>query len=206
MSKVFIEQGISLDGFIAGPNAGGANPLGDGGMQIHQWMYAQTTWREHLGFSGGQTGRDDMLVQETFERAGAYVMGRRMFDEGEANWPEEAPFRTPVFVVTGQARAPWVRPGGTTFYFVTDGVAHAVVRAKAAAGAKDVRIAGGANVVKQALEAGLVDELNLHLAPVLLGAGVRLFDGLETNHVRLEQRRVLASPHVTHLYFDVTRV
>ena len=203
MGKVFIEQGISLDGYIAGPNAGRKNPLGDGGPNVHKWMYAQETWRQHLGFKGGDSGSDDALVRETFARAGAYIMGRRMFDEGEANWPEEAPFRTPVFVVTTHAREPWVRPGGTTFYFVTDGVESAVAQAKTAAGGKDLRIAGGANIARQALEAGLVDELNLHLAPVVLGGGVRLFDGLDTNRVKLEQRRVLASPQITHLYYDV---
>jgi dihydrofolate reductase len=203
MRRVRYGVAMSLDGYIAGPNAGPKNPLGDGGRHVHKWMYAQETWRQHLGFKGGDSGSDDTLLRETFARAGAYVMGRRMFDEGEANWPEEAPFRTPVFVVTSHAREPWARPGGTTFYFVTDGVESAVARAKAAAGEKDVRIAGGATIARQALEAGLVDELNLHLAPVMLGGGVRLLDGLDPEHVKLEQRRVLASPQVTHLYYDV---
>ena len=130
-------------------------------------------------------------------------MGRRMFAEGEANWPEEAPFRAPVFVVTTRARQPWVRPGGTTFHFVTDGVETAVARAGEAAGGKDVRIAGGAHIVRQALESGLVHELNLHLAPVLLHRGVRLFDGMRSDRVAFQPRRVLASPNATHLYYDV---
>ncbi|GAB3977386.1 dihydrofolate reductase family protein [Plantactinospora veratri] len=180
MSKVFFTVGMSLDGYFAGPNAGPGNPLGDGGARIHQWVYRTATFRERLRFGGGggETGRDDDLVRNTFARTGANVMGRRMFDEGEVAWPEEAPFRCPVLVVTNRARDPWVRPGGTTFTFVTDGIESALAQARTAAGERDVRISGGADLIRQYLAAGLVDEFDIDLAPVLLGGGVRLFDGL----------------------------
>lgn len=120
---------------------------------------------------GGETGSDDDIVRAILARIGANVMGRRMFDEGEVGWPENAPFHTPVFVLTHHARAPWVRPGGTTFYFVTDGFASALAQARAAAGARDVRISGGAATIQQALRAGVVDELHVHIAAAADGRG-----------------------------------
>ena len=205
MSKVFADMGISLDGYVAGPNAGTTNPIGDGGTRLHQWVFSLKSWRSALGFTGGETNDDDALVRASIDRTGAHVMGRKMFDEGEANWPENAPFRTPVFVVTHRAREPWVRPGGTTFHFVTGGVAEAIERAREAAGGKDVRISGGASVVRQGMEAGLVDELALHVAPVLLGAGTRLFDGFEGAPPTLRVRRALHSTTVTHVEYDMER-
>ena len=132
-------------------------------------------------------------------------MGRRMFDEGEVGWPDPPPFRAPVFVLTHYTREPWVRQGGTTFTFVTDGIESAVEQAKAAAGDKDVQIAGGANVVQQSVKAGLLDELQIHLAPVLLGDGVRLFERMGPEDVELEGTRVIDSPRVTHLGFRVVK-
>jgi dihydrofolate reductase len=132
-------------------------------------------------------------------------MGRRMFDEGEVGWPDPPPFRAPVFVLTHHAREPWVRQGGTTFTFVTDGIESAVGQAKEAAGDEDVRIAGGANAIQQAIEAGLVDELQIHLAPVLLGGGIRLFDRIDPKHAELEIMRVIESPNVTHLGYRVVK-
>src|SRR5688572_17505501 len=157
MASVFADFAVSLDGFIAGPNARPGNPLGDGGTRIHQWVYPLASFRGRLGFSGGETNRDDEVVKAAYARTGAYVMGRRMFDEGELGWPENPPFRAPVFVVTHQARDPWIRKGGTTFTFVTDGIERALEQAKAAAGDLDVRIAGGANVIQQYIRAGVVD-------------------------------------------------
>ncbi|GAA4572704.1 dihydrofolate reductase family protein [Planotetraspora kaengkrachanensis] len=202
MSTVFVSVGMSLDGYIAGPNARPGNPLGDGGPPIHTWMYETATFRERLGFgAGGETGPDDDIVRHTFDRIGANVMGRRMFDEGEVGWPEEAPFGTPVFVVTNHAREPWVRKGGTTFFFVTDGIESALAQAKEAAGDKDVRISGGADVVRQYLSAGLVDELDIELAPVLLGSGNRLFDGLAgAGDIRLR-----TEGRVAHLRYRVAK-
>jgi len=141
------------------------------------------------------------VVKELNARVGAYVMGRRMFDEGEVGWPDPPPFGAPVFVLTHHLREPWLRQDETTFTFVTDGIESALEKARAAAGEKDVRIAGGANTVGQYLEAGLVDELQIHLAPVLLGEGVRLFDHVEAKRTELEKTRVIDSPGVTHLAY-----
>jgi dihydrofolate reductase len=203
MSKVFVDVGMSLDGFIAGPNARPGNPLGDGGTRLHQWIYRLAAFGERLGLGGaGETGPDNDLVHEVFARSGAYVMGRRMFDEGEVGWPEDPPFRAPVFVVTHRPRQPWVRPGGTTFTFGTEGVPRALELARAAAGGRDVRISGGASVIRQCLEAGVVDEMTIHLAPVFLGQGVRLFDGALAD-VALEPVDAVKSAQVTHLFYRV---
>jgi dihydrofolate reductase len=204
MSKIFFDVGVSLDGYIAGPNRGPGNPLGDGGTRIHTWMFQTASFLERIGMSGGETSPDDALVREVFERAGAYVMGRRMFDEGEVGWPENPPFRAPVFVLTHSAREPWTRQGGTTFFFVTDGIAIALERARAAAG-KDVRVSGGAETIRQFIEAGLIDEFTLHIAPVLLGTGVRLLDHLDPASFRLEQSGASSSPLVTHITYRVVR-
>lgn len=205
MASVFVDVGVSLDGFIAGPNGRPGNPLGDGGTRIHEWVYPLAVFHERMGLAGGVRSADDEVVRAVFARTGAYVMGRRMFDEGEVGWPEEAPFRAPVFVVTHQAREPWVRKGGTTFAFVTGGLDEALRRAREAAGERDVRVSGGADVIQQCLRAGVVDELDLHLAPVLLGAGVRLFEKLPAAALKLEAGPVAASPRVTHLAFRVVR-
>jgi dihydrofolate reductase len=196
---------MSLDGFVAGPNAGPNNPLGDGGMRIHRWVYDLEGWRERQSLQGGKTNPDDEVSRETYDRTGAFVMGRRMFDEGEVGWPDPPPFRAPVFVLTKRAREPWVRQGGTTFTFVTDGVESALEQARAAAGEKDVLVSGGANTVGQFVEAGLLDELQIHLAPVLLGEGVRLFGGIDPQSVELESTRVIDSPRVTHLRYRVVK-
>src|SRR5215210_6880853 len=126
MSKVFVDISMSLDGFIAGPNGGLHNALGDGGHRLHQWVYILASWHERQGVAGGETNQDDEIVKDANARIGAYVMGSRMFDEGDVGWPDPTPFRAPVFVVTHQAREPWVRQGGTTFTFVNDGVESAL--------------------------------------------------------------------------------
>jgi dihydrofolate reductase len=205
LSKVFVDVGLSLDGYLAGPNRSPGNPMGGAGTTIHAWVFKTATFLARLGLTGGETSSDDRIVKAIFDRAGAHVMGRRMFDEGEVCWPEDAPFRTPVFVVTHAAREPWPRKGGTTFHFVTDGIASALDQAKAAAGGKDVRISGGADTVRQFLQAGLVDEVTLHIAPVLLGAGLRLFDLVRPGDVTLEQQDVSSSALVTHINYRVVR-
>ncbi|MFC8342257.1 dihydrofolate reductase family protein [Streptomyces sp. NPDC057280] len=204
MSKVFASLGMSLDGFIAGPEAGPDNPLGNGGLRIHAWVEDVESWRERQSMAGGQSNADDEIVRENFDRAGAYVMGRRMFDEGERGWPDPPPFRAPVFVLTSTPREPWVRQGGTTFTFVTEGVESALAQAHEAAAGKDVQISGGAHTVRQYLAAGLLDELQLHLAPIVLGKGVRLFDDVSPD-LALEPTRVIHSPGVTHLTYQVVR-
>jgi dihydrofolate reductase len=205
MSKVIVDIGMSLDGFIAGLNGGPHNALGDGGHRIHRWVYDVESWRQRQSLTGGQTNQDDEVVKEIYARVGAYVMGRRMFDEGEVGWPDSPTFRAPVFVLTHHAREPWVRQGGTTFTFVTDGIESALEQARAAAGDKVVRIAGGANTVQRFMEAGLIDEIQIHLAPVLLGDGVRLFEHIDKEHIELEKRRAIDSPKVTHLRYRVVK-
>lgn len=199
---VFFSVSMSLDGFIAPASLG--DLMGRQWMELQGWVFPQRFFREnlHLG-EGGEEGRDDEILRETFERTGASVMGKRMFDAGEEMWPEEAPFHTPVFVVTHEEREPWVRPGGTTFHFVNDGIEAALRHAREAAGGRDVRIAGGGATILQFLNAGLIDEFTVALSPVLFGAGVRLFEGVDASRVALEPVGAEPSPRVTHLTYAV---
>jgi dihydrofolate reductase len=206
MSKVFVSMGISVDGCVAEPNRTLENLGSESWMSLHRWMFAQRAFRERLGLGeGGETGEDNRFVESVLERTGVSIMGKNMFDEGERGWPEEAPFRTPVFVVTHEVREPWERKGGTTFYFVNDGIRAALRRAREVAGGKDIRISGGADVVRQFLNAGLVDELMLSLAPTFLGNGLRLFDGIDVDASDLQIADVMSSPNVTHLRYAVTK-
>ena len=200
--KVFFSVSMSLDGFIA-PEAP-EELMGQQWMELQQWVFPQRFFRENLKLGvGGEEGRDNDILRETHERTGASVMGKRMFDAGEHAWPEEAPFHTPVFVVTHERRDPWERPGGTTFHFVNDGVGAALGRARAAAGARDVRIAGGGATIVECLEAGLVDEFSVALSPVLFGSGIRLFEGVDAGRVALTLIGAEPSPRVTHLTYAV---
>ena len=187
-----------------------------GGEGLHEWAFAARSWREAHGASGGESNGDSDVVEETIARAGATIMGRKMFSGGsgpweddpkaEAWWGDEPPFRHPVFVLTHHEREPIAMKGGTTFTFVTDGIESALEQARVAAGEKDVHIAGGAEPVQQYLKAGLLDELQIHVAPVLLGAGTRLFDGgAGETAPKLEPTRVIESPAVTHLRYRVVR-
>lgn len=187
-SKVFFSVSMSLDGFIAPESLG--DLMGPQWMELQQWVFPLRFFREnlHLG-EGGEEGRDNDIATETFERTGASVMGRRMFDAGEHAWPAEAPFHTPVFVVTHEKRDPWQRPGGTTFHFVNDGIQAALDQARETAGDRDVRIAGGGATILQFVNAGLVDEFSIALSPVLFGSGIRLFEGVDAARVALEQVR-----------------
>ena len=213
MSKVLVDISMSLDGYVAGPDADMENPLGVGGEQLHEWVFVLQSWRETHGREGGEVGVDDEVLQEGLAAQGAVVMGRKMFSGGSGSWEqdpnaegwwgEEPPFKVPVFVVTHHAREPKPMPGDLAFTFVTDGVEAAVAQARAAAGEKDVLIAGGADVAQQALTAGLVDEVQVHVAPVLLGGGARLFDNLGAD-VKVAPDRVIESPNVTHLRYRVS--
>jgi dihydrofolate reductase len=206
MSKVFVSMGISLDGCVAEPNRSIENMGSGGWMELHKWVFDQKVFREKLKLGeGGETGPDNDYLTATMQRIGVNIMGKRMFREGERGWPEEAPFHTPVFVVTHEVREPWERKGGTTFYFVNDGIEAALRRAREVAGGKDIRISGGADIVRQYLNAGLVDELMLSVAPTLLGDGLRLFDGVDVKSVGLEIVDVLPSPKVTHLRYAVKK-
>ena len=195
--KVYFSVSMSLDGFIAPASLG--ELMGEQWMELQAWVFPLRFMREnlHLG-DGGEEGPDNDIVRATFERTGASVMGKRMFDAGEHAWPEDAPFHTPVFVVTHEKRDPWERAGGTTFHFVNDGIATALEQAREAAGDKDVRIAGGGATILEYLNAGLVDEFSVAVSPVLFGAGVRLFDGVDAARVKLR-----ASSRATHLTYAV---
>jgi dihydrofolate reductase len=199
MSEVYAQLSMSLDGFVAGPNDGPRNGLGDGGERLHEWVTATASWQRAHGGEGGEENDESRLV-ETFERAGAIVMGRRMFDHGEEPWGPEPPFHKPVFVVTHREREPLVK-GETTYTFVTDGIERALELAREAAGGEDVQLAGGGQIVSQYLAAGLLDEIHVHVAPVILGGGPRLFDAPGLEKVELEPVEVLASPRSTHIRY-----
>src|SRR3954454_4479846 len=196
--KVFFSVSMSLDGFIA--PATSEELMGRQWMELQRWIFPTRFFREDLTLGrGGEEGPGNDIVRQTFERTGASVMGKRMFDAGEGMWPENAPFHTEVFVVTHERRAPWQRPGGTTFHFVNEGIEQALDRAREAAGNRDVRIAGGGATILQYVNAGLVDEFTITLSPVLFGCGVRLFDGVDAGRVALEPVRAEATQRVTHL-------
>jgi dihydrofolate reductase len=204
MGKVHSDITMSLDGFVAGRDDGPELPLGEGGERLHEWVYGLASWREPHGLEGGETNRDSEILEEAMGNLGAVVVGRRMFDNA-GGWGDNPPFHVPVFVLTHEAREQEAKEGGTTFIFVTEGVETAIDQAQAAAGDKDVSIGGGANTIQQFLRAGLVDELQIHIAPLLLGGGVRLFDDLGTDEVKLQRTRVVESPAVTHLKFRVVK-
>jgi len=199
MGSVVAEITVSLDGFVAGPNDSPELGLGEGGEQLHEWVFGLKSWREPHGLEGGEEGRDADLVQNAIDRTGAIIVGRRMFDNARG-WGDEPPFRKPVFVLTHEPREP-VEKSGTTFTFV-NGIESALEQAQSAAGDRDIGIGGGAQTIQQYLAAGHLDELLLHVVPLLLGGGVRLFDGVGGD-VKLEQAEVIASPAVTHLRFRI---
>lgn len=208
-SKVFVNIGMSLDGYMAPEGMaiehwetpdykGWAAKWG----AMMRWIFNQQVFREMLKFGpGGETGPVNDMLRATTERIGANIMGKRMFEQGEASWPEEAPFHKPVFVLTREKREPWVRPGGTTFYFVNDGAESALRQAREAAGDRDIRIAGGAKVVQQYLNMGVVDELEISLAPILFNGGRRLFENLNEPVPQFRIDRVLDGPAATHLRY-----
>jgi dihydrofolate reductase len=218
MTKVTAQMSVSLDGYYAGPRSSTdphdmaawmEGPEAPGFFRVTRWVIAAMGWRERQGYAGGERSIDSQIIEETFAAAGAYVMGRRMFDGGEIPWGEVPPFRAPVFVVTHRPREVLQRQGGTSFTFVTDGVERALGLAKDAAGGKDVAVAGGGTLLRQVLAAGLLDELELHIAPVLLGDGIRLFDaslGLDAREgIELTPVRVVETPAATHIRYTVGR-
>jgi dihydrofolate reductase len=213
MGKVRFEISASLDGFVAGPDPSREQPLGEGGERLHEWVTGLASWRERHGLEGGAENADSEIVEESVASTGAVIMGRRMFsgEDGpwgdppfEGWWGDDPPFHVPVFVLTHHPREPLAKQGGTTFTFVTDGIEAALEQARSAAGDRDVLIAGGADVVQQYLRAGLVDEFEVHVAPLLLGAGTSLF-GVLGRQLGLEVTRVVESPAVTHLTYRVVQ-
>jgi dihydrofolate reductase len=201
---------MSLDGFVAGPGQSVQNPLGIGGMRLHEWVFPLEVWRSQHGMPGGEVNESSQVVEESLANVGATIMGRNMFGGHPGPWRQDAPwngwwgdnppFHHPVFVLTHHARVPLALEGGTTFTFVTNGVDAALERARTAAQGKDVALAGGARVANEFLAAGLVDEMEISLVPTLLGAGERLFAGVDGLH-GLELVRTVAAPQVTHLKF-----
>jgi dihydrofolate reductase len=214
---VTAQMSVSLDGYYAGPHdprdsadveGWMAGPEALGFFRVTRWVTDAMAWRERLGYQGGESDTNSDIVQETFESAGAYVMGRRMFDGGEIPWGDPPPFRAPVFVVTHRPRATLMRSGGTSFHFVTDGVEQAIDQARAAAGDKNVAVAGGGTLLREVIRAGLLDQLELHIAPVILGGGMRLFEpeglGFAVDEgLELVPTRVVHTPSVTHLRYSV---
>jgi len=200
VGKVFVDITMSLDGFIAGPNDGPEQGLGEGGERLHEWIFGLASWREPHGLEGGEQNEDSELLDEAMQRSGAVIVGRRMFDNAHG-WGEDPPFHKPVFVLTHEAREPEEKEGGTTFTFV-EGVKDALDRARAAAGARDIAVGGGAQTIQQFLRAGLVDEMQVHVAPLLLGRGIRLFDDVE-GPLEVSGLQASASPAVAHLRFSL---
>jgi dihydrofolate reductase len=211
VSKVRSNISVSLDGYAAGPNQSPEEPLGEGGEGLHDWVVALKAWREPHGREGGEVNASTPVVEETQANVGAVLMGRNMFgggpgpwgdDDWKGWWGDDPPFHVPVFVLTHHAREPVEMEGGTTFNFVTDGIESALDQAKEAAGSGDVAIGGGANVIQQYLAAGLLDELEIHVVPLLLGGGERLLDNVGDG-VELEQARIVEAPGVAHLKYRV---
>lgn len=202
MSKIFFDIGISLDGYVAGEDRGPQNPLGNDGTSIHSWMYQQAAFWKNFGIEKGEDGPEGKLITQTLARTGAYIMGKRVFEEGEANWPMDI-FKTPVFVLTHEKREPWVQRGSTVFYFTSENIRDVLRQAREAAGNRDVRIHGGADTIRQFLHAGLIDEFYVHTAPVILGSGLRLFDLLEKESFKLKVEEVSYSPLAVHTKYSV---
>ena len=208
-SKVFVNIALSLDGYMAPEgmtienwNTPEYKNWGAKWGALMRWIINTQFFRENLKFGpGGETGPVNDMIRKTTERIGANIMGKRMFEQGERSWPENAPFHTPVYVLTHEKREPWVRPGGTTFYFVNDGPEAALELARKSAGGRDIRIAGGANVIQQYLNMGAIDELEIALAPVLFTRGRRLFENLDDSVPQFRIDNVLASPTATHLRY-----
>jgi dihydrofolate reductase len=211
VARLRFDISMSLDGFVAGPNQSEKDPLGEGGMQLHEWAFELAAWRKPHGQDGGEVNASTKVVEESLENLGAAVMGRNMFggagswgdDPWDGWWGDDPPFHMPVFIVTHHAREPVTKEGGTTFTFVTDGIESALEQAREAADGKDVGLSGGANVAQQYLKAGLIDEMQIHLVPVFLGDGARLFDNLDGAEVGLEVARVVEAPGATHLTYRV---
>ncbi len=212
MGKVIADISMSLDGYIAGPSPTSEEPLGHGGEHLHDWVVKLESWRKHHGMTGGEIGQDNDVVQESTANIGAYIMGRKMFSGGSGSWENDGnadgwwgdtpPFHAPVFILTKHARETVNKEGGTTFTFVTDGIESAFKQAKEAAGDKDIQVSGGADVIQQFIAAGFVDELQIHIAHIILGGGRRLLENL--GDAKFEKIRVIDSPDVTHLKFHIT--
>ena len=212
MSELRLSITMSLDGYVAGPDQSEENPLGVGGMELHEWFFPLRAFREMHGDEGGETNVSSSVVEERRANIGATIMGRNMFGGGSGPWGEDPwrgwwgedpPYHHPVFVLTHHARVPLEMEGATTFHFVTDGIESALAQAKDAAQGQDIWLAGGASVVNQFLAAGLVDEIDISIAPVIMAGAERLFQGLQRGALKLTQIRVIDAPGVTHIKYKV---
>lgn len=212
MSKLRLSITMSLDGYVAGPDQSEENPLGVGGMELHEWAFPLKEFKEMHGEDGGEVNVSSRVVQERRKDIGATIMGRNMFGPVRGPWADESwrgwwgddpPYHHPVFVLTRHRRESLEMQGGTTFHFVTDGIESALAHAREAAQGRDIWLAGGGSVVNQYLAAGLVDEIDISIAPVILGRGVRLFDGLTRGALELEQVRAIDAPGVTHIKYQI---
>jgi dihydrofolate reductase len=209
MQRVSVQSfTISLDGFGAGADQSLENPMGVGGKGLHKWAFATRTFRQMFGQAGGETGEDERFAARGFENVGSWILGRHMFGPVRGPWPDEPwkgwwgdtpPYHCPVFVLTHHPRRPLEMDGGTVFHFVTDGFESALRQAKAAAGEKDVRVGGGVATIQQGLRAGLIDEMHIAISPVLLGAGERLFDGVDLVALGYECVEQVGTPNATHV-------
>ena len=214
MAKLRFQISMSLDGFIAGPNPSEEEPLGEGGMRLHEWAFELAAWRKPHGRDGGEVNASTQIMEDALQNIGATIMGRNMFGGGpgdwgedpwEGWWGEDPPFHTPVFVLTHYPREPLEMRGGTTFFFVSQGIEAALELAKEAAAGRDVSLGGGASVAQQYLSAGLIDELTLNVVPVLLGGGTRLFEHIAGPLLELDSMGVIGAPKVTHLTYRLLR-
>ena len=212
MRTLFLNMTMSLDGYVAGPDQSEENPLGVGGMELHEWVFPLKAFKEMHGEEGGEVNASSAVVEERLANIGATIMGRNMFGPVRGPWPDESwrgwwgedpPYHHPVFVLTHHPRQPLEMEGGTTFHFDSGGIESALAQANDAAGDQDVWLAGGASVVNQYLAAGLVNEIDISIAPVILSSGARLFDGLERGALKLEQIRAVDAPGVTHIKYKV---
>ncbi|MCA0427803.1 MAG: dihydrofolate reductase family protein [Bacteroidetes bacterium] len=205
MSNILFDSAISLDGYFAGDNRSPQNPMGGISGKIHSWMFHQKAFWEHLGMEGGnEDGAEGRFIRETIARTGAYIMGKRMFEEGEVSWPNNL-YKADVYVLTHEKREPWVQEGSTRFFFINDGIESALEKARQSAKGKDIRIQGGAHTIQQFLNAGLVDEFFIHVAPVFLGSGIRLFEGINPNLYELKIAEVIPSEFTTHIRYKLNR-
>ena len=205
MSRIIFDSGISLDGFFAGDNRGPSNPMGGVSGKIHMWILNQKAFWEYLGMEGGKEDNfEGQLIRDVNARTGAFIMGKRMFEEGEASWPNDL-YKADVYVLTHEKREPWVQEGTTTFYFINDGIESALDKARQSAKGKNIRIQGGANTIQQFLNAGLVDEFFIHIAPVFLGRGIRLFEGIDNDKYDVQIAEVIPSDLTTHLRYKLTK-
>ncbi len=206
MSKIIFDCGISLDGYFAGDNRSPENPMGGISPKIHGWMFKQKAFWKNINVenNSGEDGEDGKIIDAVFSRTGAYIMGKRMFDEGEFLWAEDL-YKTDVYVLTHEKREPWIQKGTTTFYFINDGIGSALEKAKKSAKEKDIRIQGGANEIQQYLQAGLIDEFTIHIAPTFLGSGIRLFENISNEIYNIEIANITTSELTTHMTYKLTK-